>query len=104
MNVNSDSNNVAHLEVGKLYMLALNSNRQYYWLYGDAFGTARVNVTEPFLVISPSVYIKQGFVLSMVLVCNSRREIGLIDPKDVVRDRQPAFVPYVGPDDTRNVC
>lgn len=104
MNVNSDSNNVVHLEVGKLYMLALNSNRQYYWLYGDAYGTARVNVAEPFLVIGPSVYVKPGFVLSMVSVCNARGEIGLIDPKDVVDGRRPAFVPYVGPDDTRNVC
>lgn len=93
MNVNSDSNNVVHLEVGKLYMLALNGNRQYYWLYGDAFGTVRVNVAEPFLVIGPSVYIKPGVVLSMVSVCNARGEVGLINLADVAKDKQPAFVP-----------
>lgn len=79
MNVNSDSNNVVHLEVGKLYMLALNSNRQYYWLYGDAFGTARVNVAEPFLVIKTGCPLN-GFN-NMVLVCNVRGEVGMTYPR-----------------------
>lgn len=96
MNVDSDSNNVVHLEVGKLYMLSPDSHRDWYWLYGNALDTARVNVAEPFLVIGPNTYIKPGIVLPMVTVCNARGETGYICDRV---NTSFAFVPYTSVDE-----
>jgi hypothetical protein len=84
---------VACLEVGKMYMLSPSSIRYRYWLYRTEKDCV-VNRGEPFMAVGccPDLY----GPLPAAFVCNSRGEVGMIDLSDVVEDKTPAFVPYVG--------
>lgn len=84
---------VACLEVGNMYMLSPGNDRHCYWLYRTEKDCV-VNRGEPFLVVGcwPDLY----GPLPAASVCNSRGEVGMINLSDVVEDKTPAFVPYVG--------
>lgn len=94
---------VACLEVGNMYMLSPGNDRHCYWLYRTEKDCV-VNRGEPFLVVGcwpdlygplPAASVCNG-PLPVASVCNSRGEVGMIDLSDVVEDKTPAFVPYVG--------
>lgn len=83
--------------VGKLYMLSPNNHRDCYWFYPT--GRAKIYRGEPCMMIRP-IDVLSGHILyalrpgPMILVCNCRGEVGLINLADVAKDKQPAFVPY----------
>lgn len=95
MSDNINDSSAGGFTVGKLYMLSPNNQRSCYWLY---LSSAKIYRGEPFMMIRP-IDVSSGRLYALrpapvILVCNCRGEVGLINLADVAKDKQPAFVSY----------